>query len=280
MSLDQRSCVDLGPGRHPGGRVRPLRWLRRSSLCRLGGVRRVETDERPQRLGQKALLDPRAPGRDRALEHHSAVGRGGDDVDVLAGRPAAAGPAQVVAGNARAIVVNRPQAVSTVAARIARQPFPLEELAPLGQHLLVGLPPVSAGRDHRADPRADPEAEEDDPGQAGPQRRLTTVSGHNPHECSQSFCPWRVPFDMMRCVETSGPTSAYYICRSRGGNPSFPRSEIPGRNERANARERVSSRDLPDGADGFGQDGRSVSPWRGGWAPRCSRSTRRPCTAA
>src|SRR5262249_57980094 len=66
--------------------------------------------------------------------------------DVLARRSAAAGPAEVVAGDARAVVVHRAEAVAAVAPRVAGQPLALEQLAAPGP--LVAGGPADVGGLH------------------------------------------------------------------------------------------------------------------------------------
>ena len=158
MRLEQRAGVELssrrstprrgGPGRRPGP----------------GFSRTLESHERAQRPGQ----EPRRLGRRlRGHLHRSQCGIGGrrDDIHILAGRSSAAGPAQVVAGDARAVVVDRAQAVAAMSPRVARLPFAFEQLATLRPGIRWRL--AALGRPKADEPRRR-DRDQDRPGEGGP----------------------------------------------------------------------------------------------------------------
>src|SRR5262249_25915061 len=103
----------------------------------LGIVRVNLPDQRAQRPAEETAL--RGDRTARGLLHH-IIGGGRDDIDVLARRPASAGTAEVVAGDARAVVIDRAQAVAAVRPRVAGQPLSLEQLAAAGPLIGVGGP--------------------------------------------------------------------------------------------------------------------------------------------
>ena len=123
-----------------------------------------------------------------------------------------------MAGDARAVVVNRPEPVSAVGARIARLPFPLEQHAPLGHRLPVRLLAVDVGRDQTGCTQTDHNANGDDPAEAGAKPANNRRRTHPIPDVAVEV-PMARPFHSWCEVgKRANRSHAYYICRVSGRN--------------------------------------------------------------
>jgi hypothetical protein len=117
----------------------------------------VEDDAR--RL-QEAGVDPHQRLGPERADGPRREELGCEDLDVLVHRAGAAGAAEVVAGDARAVVVDRAQAVAALGAGVVGDPFAEEQLPAVDVAPVVRPDSRPRAWGRRAEPGHDPERQQ------------------------------------------------------------------------------------------------------------------------